>query len=588
MFRPNNAGELICRDLDLETIPKNLFDEQDLIFSIDLCGNQIRSVENSVILKLTNLKILDLRSNHLEALSEEIGFLWNLKELRLDSNHLMSLPLQLFQLTSLEILTVTKNSLFAIPEIISKLRKLKNLSISYNNIKHIPHSIGKLARLTEIYVQNNLFTALPMSLFKLEIQELGLEWLEYLTPSKKLLQIRRELQDFPGNYIKFFEFLSRLSVKFDSNDILFRSIFKAETGVVSGLIEAGVDVNSFDTNGYSPLMVAIKYDKSAIGRLLVEAGASFKYGAGNYGSILHISVYKSEIWLVELILSAGVDIDTIDAEGNTALHILMGIFCKQKHKNKRIGELIMSKSPKVNIHNYENWAPIHLAARKGFSSALKWVNKMNNTLLKDKEKFDLNIKGGSLDWAPLHLASHSTDFTSVEVLINAGADVSVRNLEGKSAKNTCKGNITIYKYLVRLEKMQKVLFLQGNKVEKLPVGENCTGNQVFEQYSRVWQLYQQGKFEAILESLGKDIESVVATDSLYLISSSRHRHQIEFLTEAKRRKDPLGIHESKEAACSINIQTQDKKIGHGMIGPKSKQIQPSVLCSQVLIHDEDF
>ena len=91
MIRPNSAAELICRDMDLTVIPKNLFDEEDLILTIDLCGNQICTIEGSAILKLTRLKVLDLRNNNLEVLTEQIGFLWNLKELRLRKEILMEM-----------------------------------------------------------------------------------------------------------------------------------------------------------------------------------------------------------------------------------------------------------------------------------------------------------------------------------------------------------------------------------------------------------------------------------------------------------------------------------------------------------------
>lgn len=591
MFRPNASGELICRDLDLNAVPKNLFNDEDEISTIDLCGNKIRSIEGSPILKLARLKILDLRANNLEVLTENIGFLCNLNELRLDNNHLMSLPLQLFQIISLKLLTVTKNSLLSIPDIISKLRKLENLSISFNQIKHLPSSLGKLTRLSELHLQNNLFTSLPISLFSLTLQSFTLEWLDYLPPCLQFEDLKQKLSSYTQSQISFTDFLHQFSQQIDTNDVLYRSIFKGEAGVVSGLILAEVDINSFDANGYSPLMVAIKNDKSTIGQMLIEAGASFKYGAGNYGSILHIAVYKSEVWLVELVLAGGVDVNTIDAEGNTSLHILMGIFNKQKYKSKRIGELILAKSPKVNVHNYENWAPIHLAARKGYNSALKWVRKMNVTLLANQEKFDLNIRGGSLGWVPLHLASHSNDFESVEVLIESGADVSLRNVEGKTAKSTCKGNLTIYKYLLRIERMQRKFAVQTGNAKDLPLEKKyvCeTGMEMHVQYRDLWNLFAAQRFDLIAELLGNDKESIVATDALYLISISRDRHDVEFLDEAKKRKDGLGIKEGKEAAVMVNVKNGNSKINHDMIGPKSKKLQPSVFCSQVTVQEDEF
>ena len=132
-----------------------------------------------------------------------------------------------------------------------------------------------------------------------------------------------------------------------------QAIDKNDAGIVSGLIIGGVDINTYDAEGYSPLVLSIKQDKMVICKMLLDAGASFNYGAGSYGSVLHISVYKCEVWLVEALIQAGIDVNMIDAEGNTPLHIIAGVFAKQKFKSIRIADLIMSKNPKVNALNHE-------------------------------------------------------------------------------------------------------------------------------------------------------------------------------------------------------------------------------------------
>lgn len=75
MIKPTASGELICKDLDLSTIPKNLFSDSEPIQSLDLRGNGLKTIENTAVFKLFNLKILDLRSNKIEYLSDEICYL---------------------------------------------------------------------------------------------------------------------------------------------------------------------------------------------------------------------------------------------------------------------------------------------------------------------------------------------------------------------------------------------------------------------------------------------------------------------------------------------------------------------------------
>lgn len=533
MFKPNSTGELICKDLELTSVPKNLFQEGDEIVLVDLRGNSLTSIEHSILFKLVNLKVLDLRSNHLEMLTDEIGYLWNLRELRLDNNHLTALPLGLFQLPSLTVLSVTKNSLFSLPDIIYKLRKLKNLSISFNQISHVPVTMLKLKRLAEVYIQNNHFHEIPTGLLSGNLKELGLEWFDYTNPVVTFKDLIKVLPlPIVTPYMTFLEFLKMFNKCHDHPDILYRAINRGDIGVIKGLIEGGVDLNSFDRDGYSPLMISIKQDKISICKMLIDAGASFKYGAGNYGSVLHIAVYKCEIWLVELLITSGIDVNMIDAEGNTPLHILMGIYGKQKFKCKRIAELIMSRNPKVNAYNHENWAPLHIAARKGYSCALKWIINQNAILkLNKKELFDVNIKGGSLDWVPLHLASHSNHFKSVEILVNAGARVNTKNLEGKVPKDTCKGNVSIFKYLLRLEKAQRHLYVKNNIEEELDNAKGISKNiaisnssPLFLRYQNLYNLYMGNKYSEIAQLASRDKDTIVGADALYLLSFSKDKN----------------------------------------------------------------
>jgi ankyrin repeat protein len=55
----------------------------------------------------------------------------------------------------------------------------------------------------------------------------------------------------------------------------------------------------------------------------------------------------------------------------------------------------MLSGAKVNIKNNDNWAPIHIAARKGQEKGIQTIIRLNS-ILKDKglEQFDLNVAGG--------------------------------------------------------------------------------------------------------------------------------------------------------------------------------------------------
>lgn len=135
------------------------------------------------------------------------------------------------------------------------------------------------------------------------------------------------------------------------------------------------------------------------------------------------------------------------------MHILMGVFGKHKRKCALIGDMLIEAGADLDPLNYEDWAPLHIAARRGHSSAIFWVISQNRKLKKKgKGIFDINLFGGSQEWTPLHLASHSGHFKAVQALIEGGCEVYIKNKEGKTPKETSKGDLAVYKYLAKAEK----------------------------------------------------------------------------------------------------------------------------------------
>lgn len=524
MFKINSKGELVCRDSELKLIPKNLCENCTTVLSLDLRGNYITSIENSIIFKLTNLKTLDIRSNQIDSIPEEIGYLWNLKELKLDNNNLVTLPIQLFQLNSLGFLSVSKNYLSGLSDMVYKLRKLEYMSVSHNQIKQLPQTILKLSRLRRLYIQSNSFNSIPSGLLSLNLDELGLEWFDYISSAKKFKDLHKLPNSFTSSLITFSELLQIYGEDYEVCDVLYQAINRGDVGIISSLINSNVDLNIFDNEGYSPLVIAIKHDRFTIAKMLIDAGASFKYGAGSYGSVLHVAVYKCEIWLVEVLVQAGVDVDAIDAEGNTPLHILAGVFGKQKHKCCRIADMIMTKSPSPNCYNHENWTAAHIAARKGYSCAIKWIISQNKKLLaQNKETFNLNAKGGTLNWVPLHLASHSNHFKSVQLLVSAGAKVNKKNTEGKTPKDTSKGNIAVYKYLLRLETVGRSMKINNKETlaftESNPDQVRYNSNDpLYCRYQALYSLHSKRLINEIKNKIAKDTQRVLADDALYLLN----------------------------------------------------------------------
>ena len=64
-------------------------------------------------------------------------------------------------------------------------------------------------------------------------------------------------------------------------------------------------------------------------------------------------------------------LDLKNAEGNTLIHLLMINFKNSKQKSQIIGDEIFYAGAEANDLNNENWAPIHIAARKAQDCGIK-------------------------------------------------------------------------------------------------------------------------------------------------------------------------------------------------------------------------
>ena len=112
----------------------------DKITQIDIRGNEITVIEESVCKNLSLVRKLDARNNHIREISPHIKAMMMLQVLRLDSNQLEELPVEIGELCYLEELTFSENKITELPApLFMKVGdSLKTLNFSDNKVKFIP------------------------------------------------------------------------------------------------------------------------------------------------------------------------------------------------------------------------------------------------------------------------------------------------------------------------------------------------------------------------------------------------------------------------------------------------------------------
>ncbi|KAL4480134.1 hypothetical protein ABPG74_020650 [Tetrahymena malaccensis] len=186
-----------------------------------------------------------------------------------------------------------------------------------------------------------------------------------------------------------------------------------------------------------------------------------------------------------------------DFDKNTPLHICMQNFSKDIYLSGKIAKLLLDYGANPNCRNKEGWCPIHLAAKKGSLSAIKFavahnLSKLQSNLDNQKNKkseqtsliatgqkgfsskqddadslstsqikpkqqnaqlFNLKKKGGPQKWSLLHIAANLGHASMLEFLYQINYDMTTQNVLGQQAKQVAIQSLILHKLLKKYENL---------------------------------------------------------------------------------------------------------------------------------------
>ena len=151
---------------------------------------------------------------------------------------------------------------------------------------------------------------------KLQQSEVFLDFLELMCPIKavehdRVAQLSRLLQ---------------MSVDFNKHDAegltaLHRAVVLDRLDAIKWLINCStVHINSKDNNGNTPLVLAIKLNKTNLATILIKSGAEVKLKNNIRSSPLHIAASMGMVEICELLIENGVKVDELNMKRKTPLH----------------------------------------------------------------------------------------------------------------------------------------------------------------------------------------------------------------------------------------------------------------------------
>jgi len=196
-------------------------------------------------------------------------------------------------------------------------------------------------------------------------------------------------------------------------------------------LSIGADINGLGEKwtGWTALHHAADAGHVEVVQYLLDQGADINRITLDYSSYtaLHLAVSKLHLDAINVLLAAGADTELYTATGccGTAFHLAASM------GDLSVCSTLVSAGSDVTAESEEGSTPLHYLAQSQSQEAAQIVKLI---LEKKVAELDINAK----DWegyTPLHKAAETGDLPIVELLLEAGADVSItEDNYGKTAE----------------------------------------------------------------------------------------------------------------------------------------------------------
>ncbi len=180
---------------------------------------------------------------------------------------------------------------------------------------------------------------------------------------------------------------------------------------VRSCIDRGVAVNIQDPTGRTALHAAAERRHENVVRTLLAAGANPNARSIDGETPLHAAVRSGDAIVAGLLLDAGADATARTEQGHTPLHMVAGT------KNAVLAGMLLAKGADVDAgRTYETPTPLEFAVDAEDTEIIRFLLDVGAT-----------PNGLGKGMTPLHRAAYQGDLSTVKLLVERGADVSVRD-----------------------------------------------------------------------------------------------------------------------------------------------------------------
>lgn len=197
-----SADEIIRLDLSsnsLKTLPENIGILSKLLV-LNLSNNKLESLPKSMQ-NLKNLSNLDIRRNRFEVLPEIISTL-PLRSLNASGNKISDISV-LMRCQSVRVLDLSSNLIKEVDDAFAVHNELRTLNLSSNYIKDLSNAFTNLLKLARLNLNGNLIKEIPSSISLLEsLEEFEMTDNQLESIDESFFELEVESVDFTSNCLK--------------------------------------------------------------------------------------------------------------------------------------------------------------------------------------------------------------------------------------------------------------------------------------------------------------------------------------------------------------------------------------------------
>ncbi|GAB0189752.1 palmitoyltransferase ZDHHC13 [Grus japonensis] len=185
------------------------------------------------------------------------------------------------------------------------------------------------------------------------------------------------------------------------------------------LVEAGYDVRQPDRENVTVLHWAAINNRQELVKYYISKGAIVDQLGGDLNSTpLHWAIRQGHLPMVMLLLKCGADPSLIDGEGFSSIHLAV-LF-----QHMPIVAYLISKGQNIDTTDFNGQTPLMLSAQKVIGpEPTRFLLKFNPSL----NAVDNVQKNTALHWA---ITSGNT--SAVDLLLEAGASLDIKNIKGET------------------------------------------------------------------------------------------------------------------------------------------------------------